>query len=146
MKSAFRVLALLVALGVVLQAAFIAFAWFSWMKEIDGGKVLAQNFDYNAGQILHATAGMMVIPVLALLLFILSFFATVPGGVKWAGIVLGVAVLQVLLAFVSFGAPVVGTLHGINALVLAAVAGMAGRRATQDEAVVGAVPATGPAF
>ena len=37
--------------------------------------------------------------------------------------------LQIALAFVSFGAPVVGALHGLNAFALLAVAGMAARRA-----------------
>jgi hypothetical protein len=34
-------------------------------------------------------------------------------------------VLQVVLAFVSFGAPIVGTLHGINALLIIGAAGRA---------------------
>ena len=45
-------------------------------------------------------------PVLGLILLIVSFFAAkvVPGARKWAGIVFGLIVLQVALAFVSFGA------------------------------------------
>ncbi len=50
----------------------------------------------------------------------MSFFAAkdVPGARKWAGIVFGLIVLQVALAFVAFGAPIVGALHGINALAI----------------------------
>jgi hypothetical protein len=71
---------------------------------------------------------MMVMPLLALLLLIVSFFARVAGGVKWAAFVFGLVILQVALAFVSFAAPVVGALHGLNALALLAVAGLAARR------------------
>jgi hypothetical protein len=49
--------------------------------------------------------------------------------VKWALIVFGDTVLQVLLALVSGPAPVVGALHGINALALAAFASIAMRKA-----------------
>jgi hypothetical protein len=128
MKSTYRVLALLIALGVVVQAMAIALAWFFVMKDVDGGAVYDKNTDYNFGQILHSTVGLMVIPLLALALLIVSFFAGIAGGVKWAAIVFGLVVLQVLLAIVSFGAPAVGALHGLNAFALAAVAGIAGRR------------------
>jgi hypothetical protein len=50
-------------------------------------------------------------------------------------------VLQFLLAVVSFGLPALGVLHGLNGLAIAAVAGMASRRAAQPAAAV-AQPAT----
>lgn len=134
MRSTYRVLAYLVVLGVVLQAASIAFAWFSVINEVDSGAVIDENFEGNAGHALHGIVGMMAIPLVALVLLIVSFFAKVPGGIKWAAIVLGVAVLQVVLAFVSFGAPIVGALHGINALALAVVAWRAARQASVTEA------------
>ena len=130
MKSVYRVLAYLVAVGVLLQAANIGFAWFSAISELDQGAIIDANYEGNTGHMLHGVVGMMGIPVVALLLFIVAFFAKVAGGVKWAGIVLVVALVQVGLAFLSFGIPAVGALHGINALVLFAVAHMAGHRMT----------------
>jgi hypothetical protein len=47
-----------------------------------------------------------------------------------AGIVVGLVVLQFLLAVVSFGLPALGVLHGINGLAIAGVAGTAARRAS----------------
>jgi hypothetical protein len=132
MKSTYRVLALLIAVGVLVQAMAIALAWFTVMKDVDGGAVYDKNTDYNFGQIVHSTVGIMVIPLLALALLIVSFFAGVAGGVKWAAVVFGLVVLQILLAIVSFGAPVVGALHGANALALMAVAGIAGSRVTKQ--------------
>jgi hypothetical protein len=128
MKGVYRWLALLIALGVAVQAMAIALGWFIAIKDIDDGLVIDKNYDGNIGHDLHGTVGMMVIPLLALLLLIVSFFARVTGGVKWAGFVFGLVVLQVALAFVSFAAPVVGALHGLNALALLAVAGLAARR------------------
>ncbi len=48
----------------------------------------------------------------------MSFFARVPGGVKWAGLVLGLVVTQVLLGLAGHSIPVLGALHGLNALLL----------------------------
>lgn len=129
MKSAYRILAYLVAAGVVVQAADIAFAWFTTINEVDSGTVVDENYDGNAGHALHGIMGMMVIPVLALVLLVVSFFAKVPDGVKWAASVFGVVVLQVALAFLAFGVtPALGALHGLNAMLLLGVSVMAGHR------------------
>ena len=55
---------------------------------------------------LHGIVGHDVMPVLGLILLIVSFFAakSVPGARKWGGIVFGLIVLQVALAFVAFSA------------------------------------------
>ena len=53
-----------------------------------GDRVLACTFVF----------GIMLIPLLALVLLIISFFAKIPGGVKWAGIVAWPVVLQSLSA------------------------------------------------
>ncbi|MFC5261194.1 hypothetical protein ACFPJ1_03650 [Kribbella qitaiheensis] len=130
MRSAYRVLAGLISLGVLVQAMSIALAWFTVLKDIDGGAVLTENSDRNFGHNLHSIFGIMVIPLLAILLLIVSFFAGVAGGVKWAAIVFGLVVLQIALAFVAFGVPAIGALHGANALALIGVAGIAARRAS----------------
>ncbi len=118
MRAAYRVLATLVALGVFVQAAAIAYGWFEVINRVEGGEVVTADTASNAGHAVHGQVGMLVIPVIALALFVVSFLARIPGGVKMAGIVLGLVVLQVALAFASFGAPLLGTLHGANALAL----------------------------
>ena len=139
MKSTYRVLALLIALGVVIQAMSIALGWFLVLKDVDNGAMFDENTDFNAGQITHSTVGLMVIPLLAIVLLVVSFFAGIAGGVKWAAIVFGLVVLQIALGFVSFGVPALGALHGLNALALLAVAGIAGKRAApaQDSVQAG---------
>jgi hypothetical protein len=146
-KQTYRVLAGLIALGVLIQAASIAFAWFDAMSAIDSGQVIDGNYEGNAGHMSHAIVGMLVMPVIGLILLILSFFATksVPQARKWAGIVFGLIVLQVALAFAAFSAPVIGALHGINALALLGAAARAGAltqetRAAGTGTAAGAVP------
>jgi hypothetical protein len=132
MRATYRVLALLIAAGVVLQAAFIAVAWFTVLHDTDSGAVFDKNSE-NWGHVAHGIVGSGVIPLLSIALLILSFFARIPGGVKWAAITFGVVALQFALAAGGFMAPVVGTLHGINAFVLAGVASVAARKARLAE-------------
>ncbi len=134
MRAAYRVLATLVALGIFVQAAAIAYAWFEVINRVEGGETVTSDSAFNAGHIIHGQVGMMVIPILALVLLVVSFFAKIPGGVKRAAIVLVLVVLQVVLAFVSFGAPVVGALHGANALAILGAA-IAAARLAADPAV-----------
>lgn len=129
MKATYRVLAQLIALGVIVQAMSVALGWFMVLKDVDDGGVFDKNSDFNFGQVTHGIIGMMVIPLLAIVLLIVSFFAGIAGGVKWAAIIFGLVALQIALAFGGFGVPALGALHGLNALALLAVAGMASRRA-----------------
>jgi hypothetical protein len=149
MRATYRVLALLIAVGVVVQAALIAIALFQVAHDTESGAVVDQNTEENWAQATHGAIG-YAIPVLAIVLLILSFFARIPGGVRWAAITLGVALLQVVLAFLGFAAPVLGALHGINAFALAGVASMAGRAARVSNAAptapaAPAAPAAPPA-
>lgn len=145
MRGAYKGIAHLIALGVLLQAAFVAAAWFQVINDVDAGAVINTDYDGNAGHALHGIVGMMVMPLLGLIFFILSFFAKLPGGVKWAGFTFLAIVVQVVLAFVSFGVPAIGALHGINAFVVFGLALFAGRRvasATTVEHTHAGTPAT----
>lgn len=129
MKSIYRALASLIAIGVLVQVMAIALGWFTAIKDMDDGLVIDKNYEGNFGHELHGLVGMMIIPILAILLLIVSFFTKLAGGVKWAAIIFLLVALQIALAFVSFGVPAIGALHGANALALLAAAGIAGRRA-----------------
>jgi 1,4-dihydroxy-2-naphthoate octaprenyltransferase len=131
-RLVYRILAMLIAAGVVVQAAAIAFALFDIEKKTDDGQIFSKD-SHNGGIALHSVLGEMVIPVIALLLLIVSFFAAIPGGVKWAAITFGVLVLQVVLAYAGDALPAIGVLHAINAFALAAVASIAMRKARLAE-------------
>src|SRR4051812_9348355 len=128
MKAAYRGFAFAVAIGVVLQAAWIALGTFSLGKYVDDGHTVDKNWDGNAGLFLHGIFAILVL-LCALILFGLSFGAHVPEGTKWAGYVLIAVIVQWVLAFISFGVPAVGILHGANAFVVIALAGITGRKA-----------------
>lgn len=128
MRSAYKGIAHLIALGVLVQAAAIAGGWFGTINEIDDGAVINSDYEGNVGHAVHGINGMMLMPLLGLLLLIVSAFAKVPGGAKWAGFTFLAIVVQIALAFIAFGAPVVGALHGLNAFILFGVALYTGRR------------------
>jgi hypothetical protein len=137
-RTAYRVIANAIAAGVVLQAAFIAYGFFQQLHEVDGGKTLQKGYEDNAGQVLHGFLGFMVFPLLALALLVVAFLTRLPEALRWAGLVLLVTVVQILLAVAGTSVPALGALHGINAFVLAGVASMAARRvATAEGAIAG---------
>lgn len=129
MKSAYRGLALLICLGVLVQAAAIAFGWFDVIADLEDGATFTEDSDLKPGHEIHGLVGMTIMPLLGLLLLVSSFFTKLRGASKWAGGVLLAIVAQVVLAIVSFSAPVVGLLHGLNAFVIFGLALMAARRA-----------------
>lgn len=136
MRTVYRVLAMLVAALVVVQAFAIAYAVAGLGKWVNDGNTFDKaafesddtTFDGIVGFMIHGLNGMMVIPLVALLLFIVSFFAKVPRGVMWAGLVLLFTALQVALGIFGHEVPLLGGLHGLNALVLFGLAIMAAMR------------------
>jgi hypothetical protein len=136
MRTVYRVLAIVVAAGVALQVAFVAFGSFGMLKAADDGDTVDGSYD-NLGQLLHSIGG-SVLALVVLVLLVVSFFAGVPRGKRFAGILTGLMVLQYVLAIAAFGAPVIGLLHGLNGLAIAGVAGTASRQARQPAAVTAA--------
>ena len=135
MRGAYRVLAGLIALGVLVQAAAVAGGWFGTINEIDDGATITEDYEGNLGHSVHGMNGMMIMPLLGLALFVISFFAkTVSNAVKFAGLTFLAIVVQIVLAFVAFGVPVVGALHGLNAFVVFGLALMCVRRASAPTA------------
>jgi hypothetical protein len=142
-RKIYRVLALLIALEVVVQAAALALAFSGLAHWVEGGGVVdggalegdSHPFPEVAALFVHGINGSIVVPALALLLFVASFFAGVPRGVAWSGGVLAIVIVQVMLGFSAADVPALGALHGINALLLFVVALLAARRARPRPAV-----------
>ncbi|MEU9886894.1 hypothetical protein [Sphaerisporangium sp. NPDC051011] len=126
MKVLYKVLAYLVAAEVAVQAMAVVFADAGMGKWVEQGGVLdkavmesdASPFPEAIGLMIHGMNGIMVIPVVALLLLVSSFFTKIPGAVKAAGLVLLLVVLQVSLGILGHDIPGLGALHGLNALLL----------------------------
>ncbi|MGN9846226.1 hypothetical protein ACTMTI_49745 [Nonomuraea sp. H19] len=151
MKRVYRVLAYLVAIEVAVQAAMAVWGDAGLGKWVgEGGvldKTLAESgeapFPEFAGMVVHAFNGMIAIPVIALLLLISSFWAKVPGAVKAAGLVLLLVVLQVTFGIIGHSIPLVGAVHGLNALLLFTAALYAARRGAAVQS--SAAPVSQPA-
>lgn len=152
MRQVFRTLAYVIAFGVIFQAAVMVYAVAGLGIYIeDGGVVDAAAMEASrAGQpmfpeeigfMLHGMNGMMVMPVLALLLLIASFFSGIRGAWKWALGVLALVALQIALGLAGHSVSFLGALHGVNALILFSVALYTGwrvasrGRATHEEPV-----------
>ena len=143
MRTVYRVLAFAICGLVMLQAA--SHAWVSAGLAaflFEGG-----TFDPNSppdipeamGFMIHGMNGMYVIPVVALALLVVSFFARVPRGVMWAVIIVALVALQVTLGLLGHTMTALAFLHGVNALALFGSALYAGLRA-KAPAVAEAAP------
>jgi hypothetical protein len=150
MKTAYKVLAFLIALEVVVQAAVIAWGVFGLMTWVDEGHSFTEDiadcedcFDAQLGIVIHSVNGFIVISVLALIFLIVSFFAKIPGGVKWAVITFVLVILQghLLPGLASEVGSGFGAVHGLNAMVLFGVAVMAGKRVKTATGAESEVPA-----
>jgi Family of unknown function (DUF6220) len=150
MKTVYRVLAYVVAAEVVVQAMAMVFGIAGLGKWIDGGGVFDKAvmesdespFPEVIGFAVHGINGMMIIPAIALLLLVSSFFAKVPGGVRWAALVLLLVVVQITLGLLGHAIPALGALHGLNALLLFTSAIYTARRGRNLAASPTAEPAT----
>jgi hypothetical protein len=136
MRTAYKVLAYLVAAEVAVQAMVVVWFIAGLGKWVEGGGVLDKAamesegtpFPQVAGIIAHGINGFFVIPGLTLLLLIISLFTKVRGAIKWAIIVFVLVVVQSQLGGLGHDFPLAGALHGLNALALFGVALYAGRR------------------
>ena len=130
MRTAYRALASLIAIEIAIQAAAITYYIFGRGKSINGSGVVdkatieshAGNFEGASGFPIHSLNGEKVIPLLVILLLLVSFFARVARGVLWAGLLCVLVAVQVFLGLFGRSMPVLGLLHGLNALVLLTVA------------------------
>ena len=126
MKTVYKVLAYIVAVEVVLQAMLMVWAIAGLTKWINGGGVFDKAvmedrqiiYPEIIGIPLHEMNGGMVIPGIALVMFVISFFAKVPGGEKWAALVVELAGVQGQLGYLGHDLPAAGALHGLNAILL----------------------------
>jgi hypothetical protein len=145
-RKTYRILAALVALEVLIQAAAVAWAIFGLGKWIDEGNTFNKtmlecrdcpwHFPEERGFMVHGLNGMIVIPVLALALLVVSFFVKDKVLLRWSGLVFALVMVQSqVLPFVGREYPVFGGLHGLNSLLLFSAAPVPRRKSAQPAAV-----------
>lgn len=137
--KAYRFFAYFIAVQVAIQASLIAFALTGLSKWVKGGRTLNKTAFEDPGSLdftgalglpLHSVNGLLI-AVLALVLLIVSFFAKVAEGTKWASIVLLLVIVQVALGMASRGGMVLmAPLHALNAFGVLFMAIHAARQAS----------------
>src|SRR6478752_7713752 len=113
MRRAYHVLAYVIAVEVVIQAMMMATAVAGldhWIE--DGATVNKHVLDKHP-----SFTGAFGFPVHAIngALLVISFFAKVVDGTKWALYILGIIIVQVVLGVSQGDVPLLGLLHGANA-------------------------------
>ncbi len=140
MRTAYRSLSYAIVVLVFVQAASIAWAYFGLGKWVSDGGVLNKAkmeeesgpllFPEVAGFIIHGITGALVIPLVAVLMLIVAFFAAVPRGVMFGAVTVVLVALQAfVLPELANGVPFFGAVHGLNALFILGVAFAAARAA-----------------
>ena len=129
MNSAFRMWASIVSLAIIIQVGLASYGAFNAVDKADDQGTIGKDA-VSDGFGAHAGLGYIIF-LAALILLILAFLSRRAGGpprVKWSGAILGLIVVQILLAWAGGASAWLGVLHGMNALLVAGVAGsLAGR-------------------
>ena len=144
MRRIYAGLAWIIAGGVVVQAAAIAFACGGVLNHVSGGGVvdkalLESGQGGGTGELgfwIHGIGGGVVLPLLAVLMLLVSFFVRAKGARLWASIVLGLIVLQVVLGFSITDMPYLGLIHGANALAVLLTAIIAALRVGRSPSAI----------
>jgi hypothetical protein len=125
MRSAYKILANLIALLIVVQAAAMVWAISGLYIFVDEGgtfdKALMESdetpFDEVLGFMIHFMNGALIV-LLTLVLLIVALFAKVPRGIPVAAGLFVLTVAQFALGLFGHSLSIAGLLHGVNALVL----------------------------
>jgi heme A synthase len=155
MRRIYSAIAWIIAGGVVVQAASIAFGFGGMVHYIQGGGVVDKalveshqaTFTGDLGFPIHGIVGGTVIPVAALALLIVAFFVKVHGarlrGARlWAAVVLALVALQITLGYSIADMPYLGLIHGANALAVLLTAVYAALRSRRSSTTGAEEPAT----
>jgi hypothetical protein len=127
MRSTYKFLAYAIDVLILVQAAVIAWAVFGLSSWIEDGNTMTKAklesrdgflFTEERGFMIHGINGQLLIPLIGLILLIISFFAKVPEGPKYAAMLFGGIVLQVVLGMTAGAVPALGFIHGFWALLL----------------------------
>ena len=155
MRKTYRILADIIAIEVVIQAMVIVFAVAGLFKWINDGATLDKavidsweddppTWTGSIGHFIHVMNGTFLIPLLGIALLIVSFFAAVNGGVKWALIILASIVVQVLAGTLAEDSPYLGLVHGLNAFILFGAALTAAKAAKVQQPDTMTAPSSAP--
>jgi heme A synthase len=150
MRKVYSAIGWIIAGGVVVQAASIAFGFGGMVHYVQDGGVIDKaiieshqaTFTGDLGFPVHGIVGGTVIPLAALALLIVAFFVKARGARLWAVIVLALVALQITLGYSITDMPYLGLIHGANALAVLLAAVYAALRISRRGIIVAEKPAS----
>jgi hypothetical protein len=118
MRTAFRIVASLTSLAVIVQVGLAGYGAFNAIDKADHASITKKQVENGFDP--HGVVGTIVI---ALMLILLVVALVARYRIRIAAILLGLGIVQLLLAWGGTGAAWVGFFHGVNALAIAGIAG-----------------------
>jgi hypothetical protein len=118
MRTAFRIVASLTSLAVVVQVGLAGYGAFNAIDKADHAPITKKQVENGFDP--HGVVGTIV---LALLVILLIVALITRHGIRIATILLVLGIVQMLLAWGGTSAAWVGFFHGVNALAIAGIAG-----------------------
>jgi len=118
MRTAFRIVASLTSLAVIVQVGLAGYGAFNAIDKADKASVTKKTIENGFDP--HGIVGTLVL-VLMLVLLIVALVAR--HKIRIAGILFALGIVQLLLAAGGTSAAWVGFFHGVNALAIAVIAG-----------------------
>jgi Family of unknown function (DUF6220) len=140
MRDAFKYLTSLLFLAVVVQVALAGYGAFNATSKADdnaavAGKTITDGFDA------HAVLGTVIVGITIVLVLVALAGRLGSPWVQWAGGLVLLGILQMLLSWLGEAVPALGFLHAVNALAIYAAVAMLAHRAWVRRDAAPAAPA-----
>ena len=125
-RNAYRWLSAILFAAVVVQVGLAAFGGFDAVHTADKVSISKKTIEngFNA----HGALGALIVIAMLALLIVAAAGRVGPTQVRSAGGIFALGVIQYLLGVVSTSAPVLGLLHGLNALLIFSATGVLAHR------------------
>ena len=143
-RTTFRYLTSVLFVALVVQVGLAGFGAFNAVHKADKGVLVSKKTIEN-GFDAHAALGTVILVVMLIMLIVAAAGRLGPTQVRFAAVLFGLGVLQIILGLVSTSAPALGFLHGINALAIYAVSALLAHRTWVADRAAPAPGAPAPA-
>jgi hypothetical protein len=121
MRDAFKYLTSLLFVGVVVQVALAGYGAFNTVEKSDDNGTVTKDAVENAWNA-HAVVGTIVVALMVVLVLVAAI-GRLPW-LRWAGGLVLLGILQMLLAWLGASVSALGFLHAVNALAIYAAVAM----------------------
>jgi hypothetical protein len=131
LRPVFNVLSSLLFAAVVIQVGLAGYGVFNALHKAKSGPVTKEMIE--SGFDPHGLVGTVVLGLMVLLVVTAAVGKSRQPWLKWSVALLVLGVIQMILGVVSSSVPVLGFVHGVNALAIYAVAALLAHRAWTRE-------------